>query len=111
MSLLFSYQGSIQRRVNSLLRHYVSNMGLMVEHPEEGCNAEVVIVATETQTSKRMSPAFSHNEEGLDIIKMCNILHLYPRIYKYLKWRSYYLYCNACYGCEEGPRNGTRLIS
>jgi hypothetical protein len=111
MLLLFSYQGSTQRRVNSLLRHYVSNMGLMVENPEEGCDAEVDIVATETQISKRMSPAFSHNEERLDAIKMCNILHLYPRIYKCFKCRSYCLYCNACYGCEEGPRNGTRLIS
>jgi hypothetical protein len=70
MLVLFSYQGSTQRRVNSLLLRcsdVASNVELMFENHEEGCDAEDNIVATETQTSKRMSLAFSHNEDILHV--------------------------------------------
>jgi hypothetical protein len=48
----------------------------MVENPEEDSGAGVDVLTPNTLTSKSMSLAFNHIEEGLDSIKVCNILYL-----------------------------------
>jgi hypothetical protein len=48
-----------------------SDMELEDENPQEGC-----IVTRRTLTSKRMRLAFSHIEEQLDILTVCDCMHL-----------------------------------
>jgi hypothetical protein len=44
------------------------DLKLLIENPEEGCDDEDDVVAPRTLTLKRKSLAFSHAEEGLDIL-------------------------------------------
>jgi hypothetical protein len=43
-------------------------MELLVENPQEDCGDEDIVVVPRSLTLKCMSPAFSHVEEGLDML-------------------------------------------
>jgi hypothetical protein len=72
---LFPHQGSTQRRVKSLLRRcedVTSDLELLVQNPEEGCDDEDDAVDARTLTLKLMSLEFSLIEDGLDTVAVCN---------------------------------------
>jgi hypothetical protein len=93
--ILFSYQDSTQRNANSLLCHcsdVSSDLELMVLNSEEECDDEDHVVANRPLTLKRMSLAFTHIEEALDVVIVHNCMCSYSQ--EYLQLRSYYLHCD-----------------
>jgi hypothetical protein len=75
--VLFSYQGSKQRRVESLRRYSdVTDLEIPLGNPEEGSDDEDDIVAPRNLTFTRISLSFSRTEAGQATIAVYSCRYL-----------------------------------
>jgi hypothetical protein len=98
VTTLFSYKGSTQRRVNSLLRFFsdvISDWNCWPRILKNKFGIKVYVRSI--QSYRRGTRHYSS-------------LYLHVFIVKYLQSRSYSLYCIACYGGEKTLRNVTCLF-